>query len=256
MSTVQTKAVDLLEPLDYVGENADPTKRQVAVSDKNIKALIKTINNLLKYGRNNQPPTPANIEMIDSKIHAAVSILVPLVTEGIKANVFQADTYKVLSAKMRNFGSDNARVNAIIAKVLKAEQEVLPEAETFTQSQVAEIIAERTADDADETIVETNDGGFLGFNKRLNILTAYVKDSSGRLKAAMSRPIEGKGTWRERAVNMLKRIFHMVVTGIVLGTLYVVAKLAQVSNYLGGNNPTYEVPAITSDTSDFVVAPA
>lgn len=254
MSTVQTKAVDLLEPLDYVGEHPDPNKRQVAATDKNAKALIKTINNVLKHSRNNMQQTPANVAMINSKIKSAAQILVPLITAGIKGNVFQADSYKVLTAKMRNFGSDNARVNAIIQEVLNEEKAVLPVEETFSQAEVAAIIAEPTADEPAELILETNDGGFLGFNKRLNTLTAYVKDEAGRLKAAMSRKIEGAGTWREKVVGFLKRVFHMVVTGIVLGTLYVASKLVQVTNYLSGDNPTYEVPAITSDTSDLIVA--
>lgn len=254
MSGVQTKQVDLLEPLDYVGENTDPTKRQVAVSDKNIKALIKTINNVLKHSHNNMQQTPANIAMIDSKIKAAVTILVPLVTAGINANVFESDKYKVLTAKMRNFGSDNTRVNTIIQSVLDEEKAELPVEETFSKAEVAAIIAEPTADEPAELILETNDGGFLGFNKRLNTLTAYVKDESGKLKAAISRKIEGAGTWREKVVGFLKRVFHMLLTGVVLGTLYVVSKLAQVSNYLAGDNPTYTAPAITSDTSDLIVA--
>ena len=228
------KEINHLEPLEYVsGPNTTATQKELAINEKNVKAFIKTINNVLTHSRNNMQQTPANIALIDSKIKAAVEPLVSIVTAGIDLNIFPEDAYKVLSAKMRNFGSDNTRVNNIISGVLAAHKakSTIQTDDAFSQPEIAAIIAEPSTDEPDELLVTTNDGGLMGFNKRLGILTAYIRDKNGRIIDKLERVIEGNGSWRERAVAFLKRVFYIVVNAVTIGSLYV---LSATTGFLSG----------------------
>lgn len=233
MSGQQQREVNLMEPLQSV----DGNPQHVAVNEDNVKALIKTVTKILNHGRNNMQQHPTTFTYIDGKIKEPLRILIQITTSGIASGIFKSDTKGVLSAKMKSFGSDSDRVNKLLAQ-LHAEDKLASNATgtAFSPTEAAAIVAEPVAGEehnhivppvsgASELQMVTQDGGLVGFNKKLKELIIYLRDENGKVIETIKKKIETSGSWRETALNWLKKFCQMIIAGVVIGTLYVVSKV-------------------------------
>jgi hypothetical protein len=213
--------VTLSEEYEYIPSD-DPAVKHMVVNAANHAKLIKTVNNILTHQSTNNLYKPVDVAKIDEYLKGTLDSLVQLTTAMIANGQFKSDTQGIITAKMTGFGKQNARINKLLTTILKEQKDVSTEA--FTNTEFAQIIAEPLEGEG-ETRVMTKDGGLMGFDKQLKRITAYITDQNGKIIDSISKQIDDAETWRQSAVLMIKRVFHILLIAVVRATLYVISRL-------------------------------
>lgn len=207
----------------------DAGNGMITINESTLDDIMKNIGTLLVRQKTIVKGTtgyPAKVTTFKKFLESAINVTTALIQSGEMTE----DKYNLLSANVRIYTRkvtqvvesgteelDNIFVNELLKEVLerrtKEHQKQMEDDPTATElekaispDKAAQIIAEPDIVDSNThtTTVETEDGGKVVIDKINCTATAITPEGN------VVKDIEVKGSWRETAINFLKRIIQWI----------------------------------------------
>lgn len=238
----KTTPVQVLEPLDRNEMGA------VLVTEKNVDALVKSINNGLKL-RNELPKSglqtthKSTVVELNEFLNKAVDDLVNIVTTGINGGQFTTDTYKVLAAQCSCFGKDDKVINKMISvRLEKLKAEANAAGDQFSPEELALIASEPIAEDVSTHTVEatTRSGTRVIIDKIKRTRTILVNGA----KKIGTYTYDKTKSWYNAAKAWVIKIIGTIKYYIVFAVTYVLRQFHLAYLYVKENIPFIGTKAV------------